>query len=334
MKDVQIVIPELFLPQAIAREACTDMQLPALEKLLARGQVIAGQADTLESWLCTAFGVESQAIAALTLQADGVDPGTAYWLRADPVHIRLQRDQMILQLGVTPTADESASLCASLNTHYAGEGMRFVAPHPQRWYVQLTAVPDMHTRPLAQVVGRDVQANLPEGSDALHWHAIFNEIQMLFFSHAVNQAREERGELAINSVWLWGGGVAAGSLLRPYARVSGDSELALAFASAAGIPATLLAKDEHLDIKDVNGDVLLVWEGLQTALQRGDLEGWRIALQQFERCCMVPLLADLASGKIARIILDVPKEGNSRRFVLTRSALWKLWRFPRSLAYY
>lgn len=334
MRSVQIVIPELFLPQPLAREACAEMRLPALEKLLARGQAIVGQADTLESWLCAAFGVEDQAIAALTLQADGVQPGAAYWLRADPVHIRLQRDQMILQAGVTPTADESVSLCASLNEHYSGEEIRFVAPYPQRWYVQLSSVPDMRTRPLAQVVGRDVQANLPEGGDALHWHAIFNEIQMLFFSHAVNQVREERGELAINSLWLWGGGVATGNLLRPYARISGDSELALAFAAASDIPAALLEKDERININDANGEVLLVWEGLQTALQRGDLEGWRNSLLQFERCCMAPLLVGLASGKIARLILDVPGEGGGRRFVLTRTALWKLWRFPRALAYY
>ena len=37
MKSVHLVIPDLFLPHDIAAEACADLSLPALEKLLARG---------------------------------------------------------------------------------------------------------------------------------------------------------------------------------------------------------------------------------------------------------------------------------------------------------
>lgn len=334
MNNVQIVMPELFLPQQLAREACAGLQLPALEKLLARAEATPLQADTLEAWLCNAFGVDRLAIAALTLQADGVSPGEDYCLRADPVHIRLQREQMVLQAGVAPTAEEAAQLCASLNAHFSGSGLRFTAPHPQRWYVQLAAAPALETRPLSQVAGRDVRAFLPAGSDALHWHGVFNEIQMLLFTHAVNQAREERGETAINSVWLWGGGHATPALLRPYARVSGDSELALAFAEVAGIPALRVPGETRFRASEVNGAELLVWEGLQEALQRGDLGGWRDSLQQFEQDCLAPLLSELAAGKIGRITLDVPGEDEARRFVLNRAALWKLWRFPQPLAYY
>lgn len=334
MKNVQIVIPELLLPQQLARDAVAGLRLPALEKLLARAQAMPVQADTLEAWLCAAFGVDDLAVAALTLQADGVPPGKAYCLRADPVHIRLQREQMVLEAGVVASAEEAAQLCASLNAHFASDGLCFVAPHPQRWYVLLDAAPAMQSTPLTQVVGRDVQPHLPKGKDALRWHALFNEIQMLLFSHAVNQAREARGETAINSVWLWGGGFATPALQRPYKRVSGDSELALAFATAAQVSAIRWSADVPVAVHDVEGDVLLVWEGLQTALQRGDLGAWRASLLQFEQDCMAPVLADLAAGRTDRITLDVPGEGAGRRFVLTRAALWKLWRFPRPLAYY
>jgi hypothetical protein len=77
-----------------------------------------------------------------------------------------------------------------------------------------------------------------------------------------------------------------------------------------------------------------VWEGLQAALQRGDLGAWRNSLQQFERACMTPLLQALKAGKTGRITLDVPHKDSARRYVLTRAALWKLWRYPRPLAYY
>jgi hypothetical protein len=216
MKKIHIVIPDLFLPQQLATYACADLSLPALEKMLARAQRSVLQTDTLEEWLCEQFGLESMAIAPLTLQADGMSAGDSYWLRADPVGINMQRDQMILQADIALTAEEAAQLCASLNAHFAVDGLRFVAPHPQRWYLQLDHVPGMQTHALAQVVGADIHAYLPYGAQALRWHSVLNEIQMLFYEHAVNQAREKRGEPVVNGVWLWGGGQFSGNLKQPF----------------------------------------------------------------------------------------------------------------------
>ncbi len=325
-----LVVPDLFLPQEIAADACAGLRLPMLEKLLARAQSAPLPIDNLETCLCEAFGVEGQAIAPVTLLADGMQPGAAYWLRTDPVHIQMQRDQMVLQADVPINADEAAQLCASLNTHFTAEGLHFFAPHPQRWYLRLDNAPDMVTRPVAQVAGKNIRAFMPHGPDALRWLGVFNEIQMLFFEHAVNQAREARGESAINSVWLWGGGSAAGQLARPYSRVCGDSPLAAAFAQAAGIP---LAADEFT-VAGNDGDVLFVWEGLRSALQQGDLHAWRVSVQRFEQVCVAPLWAALRAGRITQLTLDVLGAGGARHFELTRSAAWKLWRLPKSLMRY
>src|SRR5690606_4093503 len=43
----------------------------------------------------------------------------------------------------------------------------------------------------------------PEGRP---WRRLVNELQMLWFDHPVNQAREARGLRPVNSVWLYGGG--------------------------------------------------------------------------------------------------------------------------------
>jgi len=334
MRSIHLVIPDLFLPQDVAAEACAGLKLPALEKLLARALSAPLPAESLEAWVCGAFGVADQAIAAVTLQADGMEPSAAYWLRADPVHLRIQRDQLILQSDVRLDAGEAAQLCASLNAHFAGEGLRFFAPHPQRWYLQLDAAPGMTTHTLAQVAGRNAHAYLPQGPDALRWHGMFNEIQMLLFGHKVNQARETRGELPVNSVWLWGGGRVAGQLARPYARMYGDSSLAGAFAQAAGISCELLPDNVTRCVEGDDGDVLIVWEGLRRALQHGDLHAWRDGLQRLEQRCAAPLLDALRAGRTAQLTLDILQAGASRRFILTRSAAWKLWRRPKPLACY
>lgn len=338
MKNIHIVIPDLFLPPDLSAEVCAGLDLPALEALLARAQPESLQTETLEAWLCKAFGVADQSIAAVTLLADGMEPGAFCWLRADPVHLHLQRDQMILQADVQLSADEAAQLCASLNTYFSEAGfseagLRFFAPHPQRWYLRLEHAPDMTTRPVSQVAGRNVHAHLPQGPDALNWHGVFNEIQMLFFEHAVNQSREARGELPVNSVWLWGEGRAAGQLAQPFDQVYGDSPLAAAFAHAAGIPHAALPDEAH-NWSDHEGEaVLLVWEGLHRAIQQGDLQAWRSSLQRFEQCCAAPLLAELRAGRIAQITLDVLHGNSARRFVLTRGMAWKLWRRPKRLAH-
>jgi hypothetical protein len=334
MKCIHLVIPDLFLPQQVAAEVCAGLVLPALETLLVRARVEPLSADSLEAWLCNAFGLANQAIAPITLRADGLQPGMFYWLRADPVHLRLHRDQLILQAGEPLSADETAKLCASLNAHFVADGLRFFAPHPQRWYLQLDTAPDMSTTPLMQVSGKNVREHLPQGKDALRWHGVFNEIQMLLFGHEVNQAREVRGALPLNSLWLWGGGQAVGELARPYTKVCCDSDLAVAFAQAAGIPCDSLPKDASQRVAEDDGDALIVWEALRQALQQGNFHAWRDGLQRFEQCCAAPLLDALRAGRIARLILDIPQAGGARRFVLTRGAAWKLWRRPKPLARY
>ena len=331
MKNAHIVIPDLFLPQQLADYACGDLRVPALEKLLVRAHVSPLNIASPEAWLCKYFGVDGVGIAPLTLRADGLLPGDAYWLRADPVGISMQRDQMVLRGDIDLSEAEAAQLCSSLNSQFAGDGLRFVAPHPQRWYLQLEQTPDMETHPLPQVVGADMHAHLPYGGDALSWHKVLNEIQMLFYEHAVNQAREMGGKPAVNGVWLWGGGKYKSGLLKPFSRTVGDSELAYAFAQAAGIPVEAGMSSDSLAEQ---GDLLLVNESLRIALQKADIGQWRSALLLFENTQVQPLLAALAAGQIEKITLDVPGENSSRRYVLTRGSWWKFWRVSKPLLHY
>ncbi|MDO9101748.1 MAG: hypothetical protein Q7J20_10930 [Candidatus Nitrotoga sp.] len=342
MRNVDIVILDLFLPQEISVDACAGLSVPVLEKMLARAKPASlsseiGSTGTLEKWLCRTFGVARQMdepIAPITLMADGMQPGSGYWLRADPVYLQMQRTQLSLHPDVPLSADEAAQLCTSLNTHFAAEGLRFFSPHPQRWYLQMESVPDIVTRPLAQVAGRNVQTYLPKGQNALRWHKVFNEIQMLFFEHAVNQAREARGDFPINSIWLWGGGHAVEQLARPYTKVCSDSFLAGAFAQAAGIPYQTLPDDLAQCVDDNEGDLLVVWEGLRRPFQQGDLHAWRDSVQRLEQSYIAPLWEALRNGGIKQLSLNVLNAGVVQRFVLTRSAVWKPWRLSKPLTRY
>ena len=307
------------------------LPVPTLEKLLVRAERQSLPETTLESWLCAAFGVQGQAIAPVTLLADGMQPGTAYWLRADPAHVQMQREQLILQPEIKVSKDEAAQLCDALNAHFSAEGLHFFAPHPQRWYLRLDTAADMVTYPPAQASGRNLRAFMPQGADALRWHQVFNEIQMLFFEHPVNQGRAVRGDLPINSVWLWGGGRTMEKLTRPFDRIVCDSPLVEAFAQVADIPcATLLHDANQYAIEE--GDELIVWDGLRRALRQGDLQTWRDSLQDLEQNIAAPLWQALRNGRIAHLTLDTMHADVAQRFVLTRNAPWKFWRLSKSLA--
>jgi len=333
MKNVHIVVPYLFLPKHVATEASSGLALPALLTLLSRAQSSQLPPGTLEDWLCDIFGVKDRAIAPVTLQADGAGQGTSYWLRADPVHLRLQRDQLILQSAGALISEEAKQLCAILNAHFSDEGLNFFAPHPQRWYLQLDAPPDISTHHLAQVIGKDVQKYLPHGLEALHWHGVFNEIQMLLFENEVNLAREMRGELPINSVWFWGGGHETGKLAQPFVKIYGDSELAEAFARVAGVLyAPLDCDTSHYHPPNESGDELIVFESLRHALQNEDVYAWREGVLHFENTYAVPLLGALRSGQIEQLTLDIPGEVATRRWVLSRTASWKFWLRKKPLA--
>lgn len=350
MRKVHLVVCDLFLPADIAASVCADLRLPALEKMLARGAStgsartdVTGSARTgvlglpLENHLCELFGMPCQPdapIAPVSAAFDGLGEGC--WLRADPVHLRLQRDQLVLLPDVEAGAGEAGQLCAVLNEYFAGQGMEFFAPHPQRWYVRVDRLPDIETVPLSQAAGRNVHGLLPKGKEAARWHRVFNEIQMLLFAHPVNEAREARGELPVNSLWLWGGGDGDGGaatiLQKTCDCVSSDEVLAGMFAAVADIPFSGWPKQWR---NEENGDrQLLVWTGLRSALQRGDLETWRTALQEFETGYAQPLWQALRTGKIAQVQLDVFGRDHARCLLLTRADAWAFWRRARPLAEY
>ncbi len=333
MKKIHLIVPDLLLPKQFAAEVSAEIAIPVLQKILSRATATQIPARSVEAALCAAFGVDTQQelpIAPISAAFDGLDPGC--WLRADPVCLRLQRDHMLLsQVTVSPA--EAAQLCASLTEYFAGQGMTFFAPHPERWYVRTGRPAKIRTTPLSEVIGANVRGALPRGADALRWHQVFNESQMLLYAHPVNEARQERGELPINSLWFWGGGDTRQSGIvceKNYDSANSDESLTEMFARAAGVP-----YQESADVRQENkGSQLLLHSALRSAIQSGDLHRWRAAVQAFEQNYAQPLWQAMRAGKLARLQIDVLAGENSKSFVLTRRDSYQFWRRGQRLAAY
>jgi len=332
MKSVHLVIPDLFLPKEIAAEACAGLSLPAFERMLGRGHGEVINPVPLENLLCELFGVPctpDAPIAPISAAYDGL--GSGNWMRADPVNLDLQRDRLLLT-SVQVSSGDASAMCASLNAHFAGQGMEFFAPHQQRWYVSMKELPRISTTPLSQVIGGDVRRVLPRGEDAASWHQLFNEIQMLLHAHPLNDAREARGESMINSLWLWGMGGPQVTLEKSYDCASSDDVMTEMFASAAGVPFSVWP--EKWRSAENSEEQLLVWTGLRSALQRGDLAAWRNSLQDFENNHARPMWQALRAGNIAKLQIDISGVVGMRHVMLKRGDTWAFWRHARSLADY
>jgi hypothetical protein len=135
-----------------------------------------------------------------------------------------------------------------------------------------------------------------------------------------------------NSLWFWGGGCNENVILQKnHDVISSDDVLAEMFASGACVPFTGWPEQWQ---EQTDGKQLLVWSGLQSALQRGDLAAWRFALQEFETCYARPLWLGLRTGRIAQIQIDVLSGNNSRRLLMTRGDTMAFWRGAKHLAAY
>ncbi|HUO43602.1 MAG TPA: hypothetical protein VMT94_01670 [Burkholderiales bacterium] len=304
----------------------------ALETLLARGNTRTGEALDRAAWLCRTFGVPARndwPVAPLLLRADGVDPENHFWLRADPVHLQPGLNRLVLAAAIDDLGnEEAAALVNALNRHFAPDGVIFGIAPSGRWYLRTAGAPDIATTPLAQVVGHDIDPHLPRGRDALTWHRIINEAQMVLHAQPVNAAREARGLPAINSIWPWGGGTLPVPTASPYAAVLSDDPLTRAL--AGNIHRELPADLGAWLAESPAATALLVFSALERA--GSDLNAWQAAVMQTDRDGLAPLLAALYRKQITGLRLVTPGSDHSIESEALPAHRWRWWRRQRRLA--
>ena len=269
-------------------------------------------------------------VAALTCLADGGQTDSAYIMRADPVHLRA--DQACLRLFEATTfsidAEEARALVAAFNDFYPGRGWRLDALRPQRWYLSMATAPEISTVPPERIAGQDIDTSLPSGAQGREWHALLNEVQMLFHAHPVNAAREQRGEPAINSIWPWGGGCLPGELKPSIARVFTDHPLPMGLAQLAGISRRQVPPDGKSLLAELEAGVnLVIIDVLDRPSRYGDVDVWADGIRVLEQDWFGPLRLMLEQGRITS--LDIyPVNGN--RFSVTRQRLKYFWKRTRA----
>jgi hypothetical protein len=279
------------------RGAVDQQRAPLLERLLAR----ADGSTPVNDWRADAFRViaptmtSMPGVGAAALYADIGTVDAASVFLATPVHyvaemsnVRLPADG-ILSLR-RPEAD---ALAADFNRVWNDAGMRLLAGRRADLYCVTDHALDATTHDPEEALDRRIENHLPAGSAAPRLRRLMSEIEMWLFEHDVNRSRAANAEVAINGLWLWGGGSALKSLPPVDGWTAGDDPFFNAFG----------ARPESSP--DAASGVVVT----------ADIES-----RWLERS-----VADLDSGRIARLDLSAA----SRCFSVGARWNWRRWRRPR-----
>ena len=312
-----------------------EYRQPCLEGWLSRGDRTETFGRDGLATLCGHFGVAAESgsdlpTAPLAALGDGLETDAApFWLHADPVFLRPDRDRLLLfdERVLDPTSAEAQSLAHLFNHHFAEDGIRLHVPNPTRWYLAVPGPPGVQTQPLHEAVGRDIRRFLPTGEGVRRWNGLMNEVQMLFHGADVNREREAAGKPPINGLWLWGGGrLPAVQPQERVGRVIGDHPLARGLAQWAGLPWEPLSA--NWISADQTGDSLVFDDALWPSVYYADAPTWTDALSTLNRRCG-GLDRDLADGRLGEIRLHAC---NGDAWVIRRGSRWRVWRRRQPLA--
>lgn len=309
-------------------------RLPAaLRRLTGRGDLERLPNADLYSELLRAHGIESEAAssaAAIMAHGDGLDATHAVWLRADPVHLSIEQDRLVLRdAGFLDLSGEEAQvLSGTLNTHFAADGMEFFVAKPYRWYMSLACKPGIATTPLDSVRGCDIHSHLPRGGAAMLWHRHYNEIQMLLHSHPVNQAREQRGALPVNSVWWWGEGELPTEAAAAYSALVGGDPILKGLAQLTRTPHHELPAGANAWLASGPGvgEHLILLDALKRPWAYRFGHEWYTALAELEAAWFAPLAAALAQGLVQSLKISVLTPQQYHRYTINKRMLWRFWR--------
>ena len=215
---MHLLIPFASALSDAASQVLRDLELPNLAQLLARltlvhrddASVLTLSPPHERAWAqaqgwrgadgCLPFAAQAAA-------ADGIAVEALAWGLATPAHWHVGRDHVTfvdpaaLNLG----ADESRAAFAAVRELFESEGFRLEWGAATRWYVAHERLGALPCASPDRVIGRNVELWMRSTQDKLV-RRLQSELQLLLYPHALNDAREQRGELTLNSFWLSGCG--------------------------------------------------------------------------------------------------------------------------------
>ena len=277
---MHLLIPFASALSEASSHVLSDLHLPNLARLLARltpATLDAGDEYSLspphERALAAAWGWRGDdgalPFAAHAAALDGVSVGALAWGLVTPAHWHVGREHVTLAdpEALQLTEAESRAGFEAVRELFESEGFTLVWAAPSRWYAAHPSLAELPCAALDRVIGRNVDLWIRPGPKANPQARLLrrlqSEVQLLLYPHALNDEREQRGALTLNSFWL----------------------------SGCGRRQTTVAND------------LVVNDTLRAPLLAQDWAAWADAWRALDRAALASLLAAAQAGEPASLTL-------------------------------
>ena len=322
MPHPTLIIPFALAPAEHARDLLATLQAPSLAQLLSHASAVRRDAFEAyapllphEQWLIGSQRDNSPAIAHTLMQQLGMSAEPGYWFVLDPAHFHVARDHLVLtdrrQLSIDDATSRTLFDAARPLFEELGYTLRY--GDARHWLLRADAWSELRTCTSDAACGHNIDVWLPRGPGERDWRRLHNEVQMLWHTHAINDARELRGERRINALWLWGGSTGLhGQAAQPQAQPTGLQALARC---CLGRSAAHVSNDAELRLLDA----------LMEPALAGDWSGWLAAMAKLDDNDITPLLTQLKQGAIDGITLVLTDSTRAIQWQLRRSSMRKFW---------
>jgi len=256
-------------------------------------------------------------IAALRMWGQTGDRPTVWVAAADPVYLEPRLDHLCLH-----ALDDEQMLTADLRTilDYLQEtlaqneryGIARIGSHGY-----LRADDPLSTAELPAIVIDEQLPDefMPSGEESGSYRKLRSEVEMALHDHEVNLRRQSEGLPPINSLWLWGGGLAPEQSTKPCPPLFGNDPLLKGY---------WLSKTAVVDD----------WPGSIAACLEASVAGF-VAIpgacedgHDWIEPCLRELRDAVRSGRISNLVLIL---ADGHEVHVKRSGRWRFWRRSSTL---
>jgi len=253
-----------------------------------------------------------QGLAALRMWGQTGDRPTVWIAAADPVYLEPRLDHLCLHAleltGIPPS--DLRPLFDHLQETLAEDQRYGFARLGACGYLRAESPISTAMVPAYVIDQREPGEFLPTGEHTVMHRNILSEIEMALHEHPVNLRRMDEGKAPVNSLWLWGGGMAPEKITRPQPPVFTEDPLLLGYWESATAVADL-------------------WPGSFAACADASLHGFVAVIPEYESSpeylhrYLQELQELLRSNRVSRLIL-LFRDG--LRADVRRSDTLKFWR--------
>jgi hypothetical protein len=329
--EIVIAVADLYFPEARDAPAAPDVTLPGFAQI-AR----FGERATLEhgwrEWLARWAGRDDLArVPPSVVAAAGASSQTAgnldTWI-ATPLHLAAGLTTLHFDIrGILRLArEELEELALDFRRSFHDAGSQLLPLESGEFVLHQPTIPSVATTEPARIAASGVAEALPRGEGAPHLRRLGGEIEMWLHEHPVNRARSARDELAVSTLWIWGGGVGtpvARTAVETLPRAYGSDSYLHGLWQLSGGEVQSLPEQLEATFSYAESAALVVEAGRMLRIG----SGWSVpeSLVELDQRFVAPAVEAVRRRELDRVSILV----NDRCLALSTRARRRFWRRPR-----